>query len=828
MLGLAGAYAGVRILPMTWMPGLLGCALLTLLGALWSRRSTLFSHPSVLRWALGLLVLLAFCAASAQRYQEFERWERQVQRGERAWVSGTVGDIRPYAGGQISLDLLVDPVAGWNRWHLRVIADPADMVAALQASPPSPSGELRLHVRTYPFRPAGNPGEFDRRIWALGKGYVATGYLESDRAGQEGREEPLPDELCVHWPELQTLLGDAIGATHRLAWRWRCALLTKLPEPSGALAVAMVLGQRDGITSEWSERFSRAGIAHLLAVSGLHVGFLLLFLTPVALAATRLATWARMLLWFVPATVVLGFVTLAGSPASAMRAGLIAVVALLGKALGRRVSSWQMLGVAGITLLTLNPHFTFDLGFQLSFLATAGIIAVAAPVTRVVRRAVRSRSLLSRLATALAGSALVSLIAQAATLPLVATHFSYLSVSSIVTNLVAVPLGAIVVVCFLAGLVIGEVYPAGVGPFVSIGEWCATQLLRIAEVGSKLGAVEVAMFSSAMSLAWYVFIAGLLLLIRGASRAGGGRAIRAGRRMAMVGATLLVLATLPPMINSLTGVVEIWVLDVGQGDSILIRAPWDRHVLVDGGGVSGRRAASGYDIGAERVVPTLRRLGVRRIDVLVNTHPHADHVQGLGAVVEQREVGRVYASWATSSSLSYRRFVDAVERKGLQVERPLMGDRIQLTNDVSLRFLATGALDEWSVGTGVSPNLNNRSVAVEVTGRHGRFLLFGDSEEAAIQRILTQEPDLRASGFVVPHHGAPLPTMPTLVRAVRPDVAVISVGAGNAYGHPSGGVLNALNQRGVAIWRTDQLGAVRVRLHPRGVSVDGVRDHPEG
>lgn len=823
-----GAYAGVEALGLVPLLLLLALALTAaLIGVLLLPNAS--SRPGAwlpqVAWATA--IALALAAASAARYQEFLGWESEWNRGDRAILTGRVREVVPYPGNRVAVGVEANGTFGLGQgWLIRLIADPSELLAALAASE---AGGLRLPVRVYPFAPAGNPGEFDRRRWALGKGYLASAYLDSPAPSLAPQREPgdapggeRPLDLCAAWPLLTEALGHRPGITQRLAWRWRCRLLGPEPEPGQAVALAMTLGQRDRVDEGLSEHFQRAGAAHLLAVSGLHVSFLLLMVAPPFL---RERGWGRGRLgWLgglLPALAVCAFVDLTGRPASALRAGIMAVALLAAGAAGRTCSGWQRLGLAGLALLLYNPHLVFDLGFRLSFLATAGIVAVAAPCARALGRA-EGRGLVRRAGAALVSSVGVSVAATWGTLPLAVTSFSVIPWLSPLVNVAAVPLGAAVLTLTLAGLILGEMWDAGGAALVGAGRWCARLLCDLVAAVPAWAAVEAAMPSPVMAAGWYLTGIGGALLLRGWSRPHRSRGLLAGRKALLVGLAFMAAASAEPVARSLLGVIDVWTLDVGQGDAVLVRGPWGKAVLIDGGGVTGRAAASGYDVGRARVVPTLRRLGVRRLAAVVSTHPDADHVQGLAAVVDERAVARAFASYATSTSASYRRFLLAVEAAGLHLEHLRAGDRFVFSRHASLRVLAGGDPAEWE-GWGAAASANDRSVALVLEAHGRRFLLLGDLQTRGVRRLLAVYPDLEADGLLVPHHGARLPVLGALLDQVRPRLAAISAGAGNPYGHPAAETVEALAERQIRILRTDRHGAIRISFWPWGVRVKTVR-----
>ncbi len=255
--------------------------------------------------------------------------------------------------------------------------------------------------------------------------------------------------------------------------------------------------------------------------------------------------------------------------------------------------------------------------------------------------------------------------------------------------------------------------------------------------------------------------------------------------------------------------LTITVLDVGQGDCILVQAPGGRTMLVDGGGTPGQHA-SGYDIGREVVVPALMARRVKKIDVLVVTHPDEDHIGGLPAVVEAVPVGMVLDPMLPCDSGSYERLYEEIEERGITTHRATEGQRLNLGGGVSAEVL--NPPDPRLAGTGSDDN--NNSVVLRLAYDGMSVLLTGDIDRVGAMRMARHGEAIQSTVLKVPHHGSAEPAVPEFVDAVRPELAVISVGADNPYGHPTEEVLRELERVGAKVMRTDEDGAVTVKLRP--------------
>ncbi len=250
-------------------------------------------------------------------------------------------------------------------------------------------------------------------------------------------------------------------------------------------------------------------------------------------------------------------------------------------------------------------------------------------------------------------------------------------------------------------------------------------------------------------------------------------------------------------------------LDVGQGDCILVQAPGGRTILVDGGGWQGQQ--TGYDVGREIVTPALMARVVRRIDVLVITHPHEDHVGGLPAVVEAVPVGMILDPMLKSDSPSYPQLMEAVEAKKIEVYRATAGQRLNLGRGIYAQVL--GPPDPRFDATGA--DLNDNSVVLRLVYGDVSVLFTGDVESEGALRLAEMGEAVRSTVLKVPHHGSSGAAQRAFLNAVKPELAVISVAAENSFGHPSDEMLHELERVEAKIMRTDMDGAVTVKIEPR-------------
>jgi competence protein ComEC len=552
-----------------------------------------------------------------------------------------------------------------------------------------------------------------------------------------------------------------------------------LPEPYATLLSSIVFGSRAASTpDEIKESYKRAGVAHLLVASGMHLGILIgvcLFIV----RSTRLPLWLGVL---ITSAVNFLYALMTGFGPSILRAAIMAEIMLMGLLVEREKEAYTSLSLAAFIILLFNPRYLFDVGFQLSFAATCSLVYVA-PVINERLKAFVPRSLSTVLSVAIS-PVLVSV-------PITLFHFSQASLIGILTNILLLPwIGTVVVLGFVS-TVLGVVFlPLGelVNGANLILLWAAHWII------SSLASLHFAqIFLPAPGLpliiGYYVGLAGAVEVIRR------GRFPRINRfRVAVVALAVVSILFWNAALSSAGKGLTITVLDVGQGDSILIESPSGKRMLVDGG----ERA-----MGEKVVVPFLRKKGISRLDVVVLTHPHEDHVGGLPAVLSKIEVKTVLDPGCVYESESYRRFLDLIERNKIKYHLARAGQEINLGKAVK-GFILHPSLPF------LEENVNNWSIVFRL--QYGKFsmLFTGDNEMEGEERIMEIFLPSRLASTIlkVGHHGSATSTSSPFLEAVDPEAAVISCGKRNKFRHPHKVTLDKLKR--VRLYRTDQNGAVTI------------------
>jgi competence protein ComEC len=510
-------------------------------------------------------------------------------------------------------------------------------------------------------------------------------------------------------------------------------------EGGRALLAGFLMGDTSGVDEIDDSAMRRAGLSHFTAVSGSNVA-LFLGLLFIAAGLIGIGPKRRAVVGLLGLPV---FAAATRFEPSVMRASAMAALGLTGRLFGFTMEAWQLLSAAVVGLLLLDPALVGNVGFQLSVAATAGVIVGArwpVPRTRVAR------------------SLAVTIGAQTAVAPLLVLHFGLVPLLSPLVNLLAAPLVALATVLGAIGMV-------GPGHAATVGAWLAAVVLWLARAASG-----------------WPQIGGLGLVIIGAAVLLHLRLARLRGVLALITATAVALLVIGPIRQAPENTVVV--LDVGQGDSILISGGEGRFALVDGGP------------DPVLLIESLQEYGVRQLELVVLTHIHADHAAGLIGLVGRVPIGHVWANTEPHESATSTELFRTLETGGVPVSTPLLGEQWLLGD---LELTVEGPLRRYS-----SPN--DQSIVLMVEGPGRSMLLSGDVETIA-QSELTH---LGADVLKVPHQGAAT-SDPDWLEDVGAELAVISVGP-NDYGHPADWVIEVLEDTGATVLRTDHAGDVVVPL----------------
>lgn len=580
-----------------------------------------------------------------------------------------------------------------------------------------------------------------------------------------------------------------------------------VPEPAGSLAQGILIGERAAISDELLDAFARTNTAHIVAVSGMNIALVVGLIQPFA---KRLP--GRWLGLAATTAAITLYSALAGLQPPVLRAALMGGLVGWGRSIGRQSDALSALGLAGLVLTAVNPWWLWDLGFQLSFAATAGLIVLAPPIeARLLWLQPTVRSIMA-----------VTLAAQAATLPLTALAFGQLSLIAPLANLLVVPAIGPATIASLMTVALGLVAE----PLGATAGWTAWLLLSYVcwavercaalpwsslPIGHLASGLGVLYYVALLSVAGFVSAELRGLLTPGLLWTSLTSRLRARWLLPfLVGVVVLAWAGAA---SARISAPLITFLDVGQGDAILVQTPSGRNVLIDGGpdpdaivGALGRR------------LPFWQR----RLDLVVLTHPHDDHLVGLTEVLTRYEVAQVLEPELVHTTAAVSLWEARLRERSTPRTLARAGQVIDLGDRLALEVLhpmeparvpSVGARTDPSEG--VKDAVNARSVVLRLKNGEQAVLLMGDAGAEVQRALLARTMVEPAAVLKVPHHGAADALDPGFLDRCSPRIAVISVGQRNRSGHPSPRTLGLLE--GVSVYRTDVSGSVEVALDEGGI-----------
>jgi competence protein ComEC len=556
--------------------------------------------------------------------------------------------------------------------------------------------------------------------------------------------------------------------------------IDKLFGRDAPMAKALLIADQHEIPAEVRDKYARAGMVHMLSISGLHVAIvaeavvLLLQMMRVPRAKASIAS--------IIVTAI--YVAVIGAPPPALRSAVMLATVAASKASQRPTSQWAALALGALVPLIV-PRTILDLGYQLSVVGIAGLIGSAALAKRMLAPKLEGLTL------KISKELLTSVVATILTAPLIAWYFGRISLIAPIANLAAGPVISLLQPTLFLALVTAPV-PWLAGFFAAACHPLLVAFDGVATAASRVPGASIDVVPSLLTVVFGCLVV-TALLVAALSR------YPFRPLVAAAGAACLVAWT-PLLHMPYGGGVEMDVLDVGQGDAILVRTDKGHWLIFDSG-----RTWQGGDAGKSTVIPYIMRRG-GTVTTFILSHAHADHVGGAASIFRALHPATFWDSAFPQGSGVYDNALRAARVSGVAWHRVHAGDSLTF-DGVGVRFLAPD-----SAWTSSLSDPNSASTIALVEYGATRFLLVGDAEAPEEDWLLDHaRVDLHADVLKVGHHGSSTSSTDRFLAAVNPSLALISVGAGNLYGHPSSAVIAALGRVGARVLRTDKVGTIVVR-----------------
>lgn len=559
-----------------------------------------------------------------------------------------------------------------------------------------------------------------------------------------------------------------------------------LTDEEGNLLLAILLGDKDKLSEDIQESFKTSNLSHMLAVSGAHVSYIILGLTYVlqnSIIGKKIGKKNGKIVCII---FLLAFMAITNFTPSVTRACIMAVLTLFSSIIYRKSDVYTNISVAALITLIFNPYSLLDLGFQLSYGGTIGII--------IFIKRIQEKKSNSKVINYIKQMALVSIYANIIIIPIMMYHFNTVSFTFIISNIMASPiLGIIVITGFLFIIASITVKPLTrliaifIKPILSI-------LIKISQICSKLP------FSNILVVTPYMFnvisyYAIILYCIKS----------KKNNKCKIIICLLIVLILINFIIYIFPQKLRIFFIDVGQGDSTLIITSDKKTVLIDGGG------SDSFDVGEKVLLPYLLDRRILKIDYVLISHFDTDHCGGILTIMEKVKVKNIIISEQAEHSENYERFKKLMIHKKIRLIEVKKGDKIKIGrySEFKILFPTSRLLSE-------NP-LNNNSIVAQFNYNNFKMLFTGDIDKLAEQQILkTEKAEIRADILKVAHHGSKTSSIPEFIKAVRPKIALIGVGKNNTFGHPNQQTIKNLENIKCRIYRTDLQGEIIIKIDQKG------------
>ena len=623
---------------------------------------------------------------------------------------------------------------------------------------------IHAAVRIYSFPDRRNPHEFDYGHWLHNRGIAAHGELTEVISTSKTTK--------IEWESVRT----SVQANADMLF----------DEEHSHMAKALLLGFKDDLTPETRLQFSRSGLSHIMAVSGLHVGFIVApfwLLIPFMWGSAKGRYFGLCMLTLL----LVGYAGLTGFSPSVSRASLMAWFISYGKLFHKVRNSINLTAVAAIIVLFINPRQLFEIGFQLSFSAVFIILLIMREAQELIPHKHRfgfKGGLISII--------LVSVVVQLGLFPILVYYFGEFSIIGPIANALVVPLLSFTVPAGLLFILVSPMVPdalqAGVIPLQFslnwvqwVAEFLGSRSFSYITVGEKSISIFLIWISAIFWVAAsriYAFRWKILILL-----------------LCSVNLYFIEKLIREPGIKTL----EITVLDVGQADAIHISTPNGKNLLIDAG-----RWSPMSNSGDRVLLPYFEYMGMDQIDAVLLSHPHADHIGGMPSLMDGIKIGRIYQSDYDYDSVLYRTVMNLAEMYSIPIYLPTAGELIDI--DPSLRIFVIGP----EPNAPRDRNPNNHSLSFKIVYGNTSFLFSGDAEVEQERRMADRYGDfLKSDLYKVGHHASNTSSTALFMREVNPEITVASLAFRNVFGHPGQHAVNRLHQYSNNQLYTSLNGAIR-------------------
>ncbi len=611
--------------------------------------------------------------------------------------------------------------------------------------------------------------------------------------------------VTVDKKDIETINKNNVGVIDLLANKVRNSMKRKieqnLPNETNELLSGMLIGEKSNLQKEIQEDFRDSSLSHVLAISGMHVSYVILGITFVI----NKLKFSKKMSKIVIILILLFFIILTGKTASVTRACFMSSYIILASLLHKKAHVLGSISISLLIILIINPYFILDIGLQLSYGGTIGIVLIY-PILKKYKKKKedktgRIKKVLYKIKDKIIDTILITISANLVIFPIVLFHYNIMSFTFIISNLLISPIiGIIIILGFLSVFASYIVSPISKIMFFFLQIFLSV-LAQIAHFCAELPLSKVYFPTPKIYIIiiYYIFLIYFILV---KNKIITGKKI--DKKVFIIFTIIVIILNL--ILNFIPKTFTISFIDVGQGDSMLISTPKGKNILVDGGG---SRDETTFNIGKQTLIPYLLNKGITKLDYIIISHFDSDHATGVAQILGKIDVSSIILTRQLEENDIYRHILSIAKEKKIKLIYVKEGDVLKIGGiKISIIHPENKLM--------INNPMNNNSIVCKVEYNSFSMLLTGDIEMEAEELILRKNINLKADVLKVAHHGSKTSTTGEFLKAINPKVALIGVGKNNNFGHPSNEVIQRLKENGTRIYRTDENGEISITVNKKG------------
>lgn len=566
-----------------------------------------------------------------------------------------------------------------------------------------------------------------------------------------------------------------------------------LENKKACLLIGLLIGDTDEIDEETKEDFRNSNLTHMLAVSGLHVSYVLLAVNYIITKVKIHKKLSKIIVMLL----ILFFILVTGATPSVLRAGTMTIYLILGGIFYRRISVFSSLNLSLLVIIIMNPYCLFDVGLQLSYAGTIGIVYLYP----IIKEKIYNK----------ANSILITISANIVIIPIIMYNFNTISLTFFISNLLAGPIIGIIIILGFSIIIISLIFFPIANIFSKILNLLIILFLNTAKACANLPFSKIFIITPTLKFIFLYYYLLVFIIIK--ERIQIRISIKLKNKVIAILIILVIINPIKYFSNIKQSNLKIYFVDVGQGDSTCIVTPKNKVILIDGGGNS---KDENYDIGKQTLLPYLLDKKINKIDYCIVSHFDSDHCGGLMYILKNLKVKNIIIGKQYEEYENYKEFIKIAKDKKINIRVVEAGEKITIEKNLYIDVL-------WPINREkmvIQNAINNNSLVFKLRYINFSMLFTGDIEEIAEKEILDKYKEntefLKSTILKVAHHGSKTSSTKEFINIVKPKYAVIGVGKDNKFRHPSNVTIENLKTINTEIYRTDEMGEISINVNIKG------------